>query len=660
MVTFARTVAYRADNAQETQSSALVASGFTRTASPLVVQNGTSERKSCAFRFPGVTIPAGSTITSAVLEVYTSSSKADDPALDIYCEDVDDAADFITTPAIHARARTTATTAWVATDIGINAYKASPDFSAAVQEVIDRPGWVGNNALLVILLARFVGTVALWIDNGTNRARLTITYTPPSTVVLGARDTVGVALLDAHDEPDLSTVPDLEWTTLTQTNGGQDIDPTLSAPDGETLRCKLPTIETGQGSPRVALWPTGQAPAADAEIRSTWASDRGDSNKRQTAHAHRVANAGTLDEIAVIVSRNVFSNLDETINVHLMGAAVTGTVAGGVDQVGQVTFADLHNVDPLHVATRLVGNVVDLKVWLDGEEEPEWGAAAPARTYSVTIAEPLLPDAGNHGWYVAHVEGDTQWVDYGEMEVRAFEAAGLDAASDRADTLAAAVDETTTSTSTLDRADTLAAGTTESSTSSSTLDRADTLAAAVDEATASTSTLDRADALAAALEELAAGAGTLDLADTLDLILEEGATIGGTTTLLSRADTVALALDDTATIAATLDLADTLLVAVEEAATATVALHEIDALDVVGLEEVAAQISIAVAEALDLALAEQAHLPQSKAALDALALALVDVAVRTRSAGARFGDVTARAVTAAVQRAGARTAAEPS
>lgn len=137
------------------------------------------------FRFPNVTIPNGATITSAVIN-FTARSNFSMTAgitVDIYCENVDNSADFATTADVVDRARTTATAAWSApntgtTDVAVN----SADFTTAVKEVVDRAGWASGNALMV-LLRESAGTAGesadyYFYENSTTKcALLTINYT---------------------------------------------------------------------------------------------------------------------------------------------------------------------------------------------------------------------------------------------------------------------------------------------------------------------------------------------------------------------------------------------------------------------------------------------------------------------------------------------------
>ncbi len=95
-----------------------------------------------------VDIPQGSTIQAAHISVYATS---DDPHFDIHAQAADDAAAFTsTTGDISGRPRTTASVRWDATNLGTSIFIDSPDISAVIQEVVDRPGWVAGNNLVIV------------------------------------------------------------------------------------------------------------------------------------------------------------------------------------------------------------------------------------------------------------------------------------------------------------------------------------------------------------------------------------------------------------------------------------------------------------------------------------------------------------------------------
>ena len=145
--------------------------------------NLTGSTRYALFWFSNVTIPPGSTITAATLTVDVVSTSNDDPNLTIALNDVDSAAaPSSAVDDIYGRAQTAATATWSATGIGAGA-KASPDFSSAVQEVIDRGGWASGNNMAVIFDGNATTTFSFHMaEEGVgHEPTLNITYTPPAS-----------------------------------------------------------------------------------------------------------------------------------------------------------------------------------------------------------------------------------------------------------------------------------------------------------------------------------------------------------------------------------------------------------------------------------------------------------------------------------------------
>lgn len=159
------------DDARESGAGAVAINGAT-----LALSSGSAW---LGFRFNSVTIPQGSTINSAGLEVYVDSTAADDPDVDIYCEDADDAGTFTTgANDISSRSLTTAKTNWSAGGVGAG-FKTAGDITSAVQEVINRGGWSSGNDLVVIFdsLSSSNLTIRAYDSNPAEAATLVIDYT---------------------------------------------------------------------------------------------------------------------------------------------------------------------------------------------------------------------------------------------------------------------------------------------------------------------------------------------------------------------------------------------------------------------------------------------------------------------------------------------------
>jgi hypothetical protein len=113
-------------------------------------------QKPVAARFTGLSIPPGSTIVNAYLQLEAEAADSITTTVTIYGEAIDDAPTFTAEDFnISSRAKTTAAVGWdvpewpTAGDAGPD--QKSPDIAAIIQEIVDRPGWVSGNALVLIL-----------------------------------------------------------------------------------------------------------------------------------------------------------------------------------------------------------------------------------------------------------------------------------------------------------------------------------------------------------------------------------------------------------------------------------------------------------------------------------------------------------------------------
>ena len=150
------------------------------------------------FRWQGVTIAQGSTITEAILSVNINSGTLDDPDHTFYGEAADNAAEFTADASnISDRPRTTATVVWQSLDLGVTGgdFAAVPDVKTLVQEIIDRAGWASGNALVIVChgSADVNRDLALnmYDSSAAFGATLVITYTAPAAVPDGGTARAG-------------------------------------------------------------------------------------------------------------------------------------------------------------------------------------------------------------------------------------------------------------------------------------------------------------------------------------------------------------------------------------------------------------------------------------------------------------------------------------
>lgn len=101
------------------------------------------------LRFQNVDVLQGAEITSAYIEFVACDSDSPATDLTIQGEANDNAAPFTVGSPITSRTGTTATVAWNAIPAWTNGtHYDSPDISAIVQEIVNRPGWANSNAMV--------------------------------------------------------------------------------------------------------------------------------------------------------------------------------------------------------------------------------------------------------------------------------------------------------------------------------------------------------------------------------------------------------------------------------------------------------------------------------------------------------------------------------
>ncbi len=134
------------------------------TAAPLLTftyescGGGAAAETRTGLRFSQVDIPQGSTITSARLDFVATTAATGDPDLRIRIEDSDNAGAFTVGSPFSARSFLASSVNWntVSTPPLDNPWTvdgtfASPDLSAIVQSVVNRAGWCGGNAMMLML-----------------------------------------------------------------------------------------------------------------------------------------------------------------------------------------------------------------------------------------------------------------------------------------------------------------------------------------------------------------------------------------------------------------------------------------------------------------------------------------------------------------------------
>ena len=152
----------------------------------------TADDQIVGLRFPGIGIPQGATITSAVIEFWPASVTSGTTNLRIHGEASDDAAPFAgTTSNISGRTKTTTSVPWAAVPPwnDVNIVRQTPDLTGIVQEIVNRGGWCGDNAMAFVLALDGAGggpRIAETFDHDPSRAPILRVNYDESSVVPGA------------------------------------------------------------------------------------------------------------------------------------------------------------------------------------------------------------------------------------------------------------------------------------------------------------------------------------------------------------------------------------------------------------------------------------------------------------------------------------------
>ena len=143
-------VAASSDDAEESASG-----NASLTSSDLELVS-TGSNQTVGMRFNGVAVPPGATIVKAYVQFQADETHTETTAVTIQGEAHDNAPTFVHISGnVSSRARTAAAVSWAPApwttrgEAGPN--QQTPDITAVIQEIVDRPGWTGGNSLVVII-----------------------------------------------------------------------------------------------------------------------------------------------------------------------------------------------------------------------------------------------------------------------------------------------------------------------------------------------------------------------------------------------------------------------------------------------------------------------------------------------------------------------------
>ena len=154
------------------------------------------------LRFNENNIPTGATITSAYITFVSENNENSAASYTFYGQDHDSSATFSSNNYdISSRVRTTASTSWPGAPAWVKDQKHStPDLSAIVQEIVDRPGWNSGSPLTFLIEGTGTRPFRTWDEDPDLAPILSITF---DTLPVGP--TFSIDYLVSVERNDLST-----------------------------------------------------------------------------------------------------------------------------------------------------------------------------------------------------------------------------------------------------------------------------------------------------------------------------------------------------------------------------------------------------------------------------------------------------------------------
>ena len=302
------------------------------------------------LRYSSLAIPPGASITSAYIQFRSDEVHSGPTNLTIAVQAADNPGTFTTTPGNISSRLTASTTvawappAWTATKLTGPA-QATPDLSAVLQQVIDRPGWAYGNAVVFIISGSgkrvadsFEGGAnnapQLYVEFGAGTGNLppVVTARADSTFLTGSATLDGNVIDDGNPTGNLTTT----WskvsgpgtvtfadasaidTTATFSEAGSYVLQ-LTADDGEAVASDLAPVAAVDGA-------AGQP----GSVKIGMVGDLGDGDSNEAAVAQLIK--GFNPDFIATVGDNSYGPAGQDANVGKNYAAYMGNYDGAHGQ----------------------------------------------------------------------------------------------------------------------------------------------------------------------------------------------------------------------------------------------------------------------------------------------------------------------------------------
>ncbi len=185
----------------------------------MIDDSGSNGEQIVGLRYQNATIPQGATITRAYIQFTTDETQSETTTLSIRAEASDNAVRFrYQVDNLSSRSTTNAVLEWqnVPAWTFIHETQQTPDFPSVIQEVIDRPGWVSGNALVLLITGSGHRTAESYDGSSKLAPVLHIEYTLAGPDLPPTLPTSTPEPIPAYEEGDSTIEPFLWIPVLTR------------------------------------------------------------------------------------------------------------------------------------------------------------------------------------------------------------------------------------------------------------------------------------------------------------------------------------------------------------------------------------------------------------------------------------------------------------
>jgi hypothetical protein len=240
-------LAVRVTQGSDDAEQATISGSMLLTSSELDLGYDSPTQQTVGLRFQSLTIPPGSTITSAHIEFERDETETGVAALTIHGQAADNPATFSSTGFnITNRSTTSSSVAWNPPEWDSGSERHfTPDLTTIVQELADRGGWASGNSMVFLIAGSGQRTAEAFEGEPQNAPMLHVTFNDGSTPI--SNSFVNVRITNGNDDVEelvsngdmLMNSSDLEMVDDSGSHGGDQIVglrfPVLAIPWGSTI-----------------------------------------------------------------------------------------------------------------------------------------------------------------------------------------------------------------------------------------------------------------------------------------------------------------------------------------------------------------------------------------------------------------------------------------